>query len=167
MTITPPPAQDGLVLRDIHVPPGPPWWPPAPGWWLLLGLVCLLAIAGWLLYRRARKKRIIRQQILAEIGQLAARYPEDDAAYAASLHQLLRRAARRYAPDAHRIQGSPWRQVLAHVPVDDATLDALMTLDARMYQPNADFDRPRVQAAVERWLDVALSSAKATEARDA
>lgn len=162
-----PQPQDGLVLRDIHMPPAPPWWPPAPGWWVLFGSVCLVGLAAWLLYRHARKKRIIRQRILAEIERLAARHPDDDAAYAASLHQLLRRAARRYAVDAHLIQGDPWRQVLARAPVDDATLDALMTLDARMYRPQADFDRPRVEAAVRQWLDAALRHAKGVEATDA
>lgn len=167
MNSVPPQPQDGLVLRDIHVPPAPPWWPPAPGWWLLFGLVCLITLAAWLLHRHARKKRIIRQRILAEIERLAACYPHDDAAYAASLHQLLRRAARRYAADAHLIQGDPWRQVLARVPVDNATLDALMTLDARMYRPQADFDRPRVEVAVRLWLDAALRHASGLEARDA
>jgi hypothetical protein len=158
-----PDQQDALVLRDIHMPPGPAWWPPAPGWWLLAGATCLVAIVALLFYRNARKKRMARQRILAEIEQLAARYPDDDTAYAASLHQLLRRAARRYALDAHVMQGRDWRQALARVPVDDATLDALMTLDARMYQPHADFDRPRVQAAAQRWLDMSLRQVKIAE----
>jgi hypothetical protein len=159
-----PAQQDSLVLRDIHMPPGPAWWPPAPGWWVLSGAICLIAIIAWLFYRGVRRKRIERQRILAEVELLAARYPDDDAAYAASLHQLLRRAARRYASDAHLLQGTHWRQVLARVRVDDKTLDALMTLDARMYQPHADFDRFRVQAAVQRWLGASLRQAKITEA---
>jgi hypothetical protein len=158
-----PDQQDALVLRDIHMPPGPAWWPPAPGWWVLLGAICLIAIMAWLFYRGARRKRVERQRILAEIELLAARYADDDAAYAASLHQLLRRAARRYASDAHLLQGPHWRQVLARVPVDDKTIDALMTLDARMYQPHADFDRLHVQAAARRWLGASLQQAKLTE----
>jgi hypothetical protein len=158
-----PAPQDGLSLRDIHLPPAPLWWPPAPGWWLLFGSACLIVIVAWLLYRHAHNKRVARQRILAEIEQLAARHANDDGAYAASLHQLLRRAARRYATDAHLTQGDHWRQVLARIPVDDATLDALMTLDARMYQPLADFDRERVQIAVQSWLDLALRRVKTTE----
>lgn len=158
-----PPQQDGLALRDIHVPPSPSWWPLAPGWWVLLGVVCVIAVVAYLLYRHARGKRTIREQILAEIELLAARHPDDDAAYAASLHQLLRRAARRYAAEAHRVQGDSWRDVLARVPVDTATLDALMTLDRRMYQPHADFDRSGVQAAARRWLDASLRHTKTME----
>lgn len=167
MNRVPPQPQDGLVLRDIHVPPAPTWWPPAPGWWVLFGLACLITLAAWLFHRHVRKKRIMRQRILAEIERLAACHPDDDAAYAASLHQLLRRAARRYAADAHLIQGDSWRQVLACVQVDDETLDALMTLDARMYQPRADFDRLRVEAAARQWLDAALRHTSGLEAKDA
>jgi hypothetical protein len=164
MTGSFPEPKDGLILRDIHVPPAPSWWPPAPGWWLLFGMVGLTLIVAWVFYRSVHQKRRARQRILAEIEQLAARHPDDDAAYAASLHQLLRRAARRYAGDAHLTQGEHWRQVLARIPVDDATLDALMTLDARMYQPHADFDRQRVQSAAKNWLDAALRHAKTAEA---
>ncbi|GLQ50290.1 DUF4381 domain-containing protein [Dyella flava] len=158
-----PEPEDGLTLRDIHMPPAPSWWPPAPGWWVLFGTVCLIVILAWLFYQSSQKKRMARQRILAEIEQLAGRHPDDDTAYAASLHQLLRRAARRYAADAHLTQGDRWRQVLARIPVDDATLDALMSLDARMYQPHADFDRQRVQAAAQYWLDAALRHARITE----
>ncbi|GLQ96875.1 hypothetical protein GCM10007863_12950 [Dyella mobilis] len=130
---------------------------------MLFGLVCVAVIATVSLYRRARRKRLIRQRVLAEIDALAARHPEDDAAYATALHQLLRRAALRYAPDAHVTRGEHWRQVLAGVPADDATLDALMTLEARMYQPRAEFDRRGVQAAAQRWLAAAVRHANVGE----
>jgi hypothetical protein len=167
MTLAFPQTQDPLVLRDIHMPPAPSWWPLASGWWVLFGVVCIVAIAAWLLSRHMRRKREIRRRILAEIDQLAARYSQDDAAYAASLHQLLRRAARRYADDAHSSQGERWKQVLARVPVDAATLDMLMTIDARMYRPHATFDRSGVEAAARRWLDASLRRTVNSETRHA
>lgn len=115
----------------------------------------------FLLHRRWHRARARRRLILAELQTLANKHSDDDVAYASSLHQLLRRAARRYALDAHQRQGEDWREVLARVPVDTATLDKLMTLDARMYQPCAEFDRTGVQAAVYRWLDTALRHEKA------
>jgi hypothetical protein len=150
-----PQVSGDLPLRDIHLPPDPSWWPPAPGWWVLLVVVCLALIAGYVLLRRMRRARIWRARVLAEIRQLADRHPRDDAAYAAALHQLLRRAARRYAADAHHLQGEPWRRVLAQVPVDAATLDTLMTLEASMYRPGAAFDRAAMEEAMRRWLHAA------------
>jgi hypothetical protein len=155
------PPQGDVALRDVHMPPSPPWWPPAPGWWVLFGIVCLALVAVVLFYRRQHRTRARRRLILAELQMLAHQHNDDDVAYASSLHQLLRRAARRYALDAHQRQGEGWRDVLSRVPVDTATLDKLMTLDARMYQPRADFDRKGVQAAAYRWLDTALRHEKA------
>lgn len=158
-----PQPQDDLTLRDIHMPPAPPWWPPAPGWWVVFGVVCVVLIAAWLFYRHMRRKRAIRERIFSEMEQVATRHPHDDAAYAASMHQFLRRVARRYADDARSTQGEHWKRTLALVPVDAATLDSLMTLDARMYQPHADFDRSRVHAAAQRWLHAALRYSKVME----
>jgi Domain of unknown function (DUF4381) len=149
-----------LALRDIHLPPAPSWWPPAPGWWLLFGGICLASFAAYLIYRRMRRIRIWQARILAEIPALAARHPDDDVAYASALHQLLRRVARRYAIDAHQLQGERWRKVLAQVPIDTATLDTLMKLEARMYQQHAEFDRAAMQAAALRWLQSALRNTK-------
>lgn len=155
-----------LPLRDIHLPPNPPWWPPAPGWWVLFVVVCAGLVLAFLSYRRAKHRRLWRKRVLAEVRHLADRHMQDDAAYAASLHQLLRRAAWRYATDAHHAQGEAWRRVLAQVPVDAATLDTLMTLEVRMYQPHARFDRPIVEAAVQRWLQTALRRMKPAETGD-
>lgn len=145
----------GLPLRDIHLPPPPSWWPPAPGWWLLFALVAVAVVAGCLVYRRWRRARDWRARLQAEIVHLAARHAQDDIAYATALHQLLRRATWRYAADAHHLQGEPWRRALAQVPVDEQTLDTLMTLEARMYQPHAAFDRVAAETAVQRWLQAA------------
>lgn len=161
MNMFDPPDAD-IALRDIRLPPSPSWWPPAPGWWVLLGSICVVLVVGFLIFRRRRRQRLWQKKVLEEIQTLAARHVNDDAAYAASLHQLLRRAARRYAADAHQLQGEPWRAVLAQVPVDNVTLDKLMTIDVRMYQAHADFDREGVQAAVRRWLDIALQRKGAT-----
>src|SRR6185312_9170830 len=60
----PPPASTGPVLRDIHLPPAPPWWPPAPGWWLLAALVLLGCIALAWLWRRQRRLQQRRRQWL-------------------------------------------------------------------------------------------------------
>jgi hypothetical protein len=161
MSVLLPPPQSDVALRDVHMPPSPPWWPPAPGWWVLLGIVCFALVVVFLFHRRWHRARARRRLILAELQILASKHSDDDVAYASSLHQLLRRAARRYALDAHQRQGEDWREVLARVPVDTATLDKLMTLDARMYQPRAEFDRTGVQAAAYRWLDTALRHEKA------
>jgi len=165
MTAPFPQPQSDLVLRDVHMPPSPSWWPPAPGWWVLFGVVCLLLVAGFVLYRRWHEAHMRRQRVLAELQALAKQHGNDDIAYASSIHQLLRRAVRRYASDAHQLQGERWRAMLGRVPVDAATLDKLMTLDARMYQPRADFDRLGVQAAAYRWLEAAVRYEKAVAGR--
>jgi cbb3-type cytochrome oxidase subunit 3 len=150
------PPSHGLTLRDIHLPPNPSWWPPAPGWWgavvLLLALLCVVMFA----WRRRRRRGAWQHRTLAEIDALAAEHADDDGALAAGLHQLLRRAARRYEAAATQQRGEQWRQTLACVSTDTATLDALMMLEQRMYRPLAAFDRPAALAASRRWLQAAL-----------
>lgn len=79
----------------------------------------------------------------------------DDAMLAAGMHQLLRRAARRYDPQAVQAHGERWRQILARVPVDAAVLTPLLTLEQSVYRPQP-FDVPATHAAMRRWLDLAL-----------
>lgn len=158
---------DDLVLRDIHLPPTPSWWPPAPGWWVLFGVLCTLLVVAFLVYRRARRRKIWRARVLAEIHAISTRHSHDDIAYATSLHQLLRRVACLYATDAHQVQGERWREILGRVSIDEATLDMLMTLEARMYRPHAEFDRDGMQEAAHRWMESALRSTKLMEPRHA
>jgi hypothetical protein len=151
-----PSAPDGPVLRDIHLPPAPPWWPPAPGWWLLSALVLLLLAGGVLAWHRARRRRRYRARVLAEVDALAASHADDAQALAAGLHQLLRRVAMRHDRAAARLRGEAWREVLARVPVDADTLQRLLALEPAMYRPQP-YDIAAMLAAVRRWLRAALA----------
>lgn len=151
------PAPQGPELRDIHLPPAPPWWPPAPGWWLLAALGVVLLGAGVWSLLRARKWRQRRARILAEVDALATRHTADAQALAAGLHQLLRRVARTQDPAAARLSGEAWREALARVPVDAPTLQRLLTLEQAMYRPGL-YDTHAMLEAVRRWLHGALAA---------
>ncbi|MBN6152315.1 DUF4381 domain-containing protein [Xanthomonas sp. AmX2] len=96
-----------LPLRDVHLPPAPGWWPPAPGWWLLAAFVLALlgAALGVWAWRRMRRRRWRQRFDRALAGG-------DAPAQVAAMSELLRRAARRGAPDAATLQGEAWLQFL-------------------------------------------------------
>lgn len=106
--------QAGPQLRDIHLPLEPSWWPPAPGWWLL-ALLLVLALA-WLLSRWLQGRRIARARrvLLRELD--AACRLDGGAAQVAAMSELLRRAARRHAPQAVSLRDEAW---LAFLDGDD------------------------------------------------
>lgn len=153
-----PAAPAGPVLRDIHLPPEPSWWPPAPGWWLLAALA-LLALAGFAwAWRRRRRARHRQRLVLDELDRLIRTHREggDRVAMLGGLHQLLRRVARAHDAAAVRLRGEAWRQVLARVPVDAATLDQLQRLDQLIYQPPRGGDEDELVEAARRWLRLAV-----------
>jgi len=156
-----PTPASGPQLRDIHLPPAPSWWPPAPGWWLLAALLLLALLAALWLWRRQRTTQRKRQQVLAEVDRIAARYAQDGdpAALASALHQLLRRVARRQHALATQQRGTAWRQTLARVPVDASTLEHLLALEQAIYQPQSTFDPAMAVTAVRQWLRLALKPA--------
>jgi cbb3-type cytochrome oxidase subunit 3 len=100
--------QDGLVLRDLHRPPAPPFWPPAPGWWLV-ALVLLAVLAIVFMIRRRRARARAASLALFDNALDAAPTP---AARLAAASELLRRAARRARPDADRLDGVGWLDFL-------------------------------------------------------
>jgi hypothetical protein len=100
------PAAD-LPLRDVHLPPSPPWWPPAPGWWLLAGAVAL-AVAALLFWRGRRNARLHRWQALFDAACAAG----EGTARVAAISALLRRASRRVDGHADALSGEDWLRFL-------------------------------------------------------
>ena len=96
-----------LPLRDVHLPPSPPWWPLAPGWWLLVAaiLLPLLAWTAWHAWRRLRRRRWARW---FDAASGCGSHPERLAA----MSELLRRAARRYQVGAELLEGQAWLRFL-------------------------------------------------------
>lgn len=154
-------ARQGPELRDIHLPAEPSWWPPAPGWWMLAGLLLLALLAGVWRWRRRRRALAQQQRVMLELDRLALQHERDgdQVALASGLHQLLRRMARRHDALAAQQRGDAWRQTLARMPVDTATLDHLLALDQLIYRPRASFDHVATVMAVRHWLQLAVKPA--------
>lgn len=158
-------APESPQLRDIHLPPSPSWWPPAPGWWALAVLLVLVLVLALWWWRGNSRRRKSRARILARVDAIATHHAGDTVAFAAGMHRLLRQVVRLYDADAVHARGAAWRDALAKVPVDDTTLDRLMSLDAAMYRPNASLDEAAITAAMHRWLDRALRKPGVDRAR--
>ena len=98
----------GIVLRDIHQPPAPPWWPPAPGWWLLA--IALLGVVAWWWWRRRQRER--KRLAIAALFDRAVAAATTSPEQVAAMSELLRRAARRVDASADRLQGESWLEFL-------------------------------------------------------
>lgn len=99
---------DTLPLRDVHLPPSPSWWPLALGWWLVIAaIVLVLGTLAWWWWRRRR-----RAQRWAATFDAALQAASPPAQRLAALSALLRRAARTVDPQADRLQGEAWLQLL-------------------------------------------------------
>ena len=103
-------------LRDIHLPPTPPWWPPAPGWWLLalaaLAVVIVdvrFALHAW---RRGRGRRAALRAL--EVLRRRLREGESPHVLTAELSTLMRRAAMTRHPreQVAGLAGSAWLEFL-------------------------------------------------------
>lgn len=97
-------AGAAVPLRDIHLPPAPPWWPPAPGWWWVgAGLLAILGgvtVIRWLRHRRRRAWASLFDDAVAQAPTAAEKI--------AAMSDLLRRAARRIDPAADTLLGEDW-----------------------------------------------------------
>lgn len=131
----------GLVLRDVQVPPTPPWWPPAPGWWLLAVLL-VAVMAAWLGLGRRRARRRMQALRWFDAQMESAATPVERLARSS---ELLRRAARGVRADADRLQGEDW---LAFLDLGDGAFvngEGRLLLDGPF---RADVDAERAEAAV-------------------
>jgi hypothetical protein len=124
-----------LVLRDVHVPPAPPWWPPAPGWWIAFAAVAL-ALAATLAFIVRRRRRL---QAWRRLFDEAEASPHPNGRLAA-ISELLRRAARKVDAQADRLQGEDWLRLLDGGKGRDFSQGAGRVLLDGIYRRDADAD---------------------------
>ncbi|MGE0385258.1 MAG: DUF4381 domain-containing protein [Gammaproteobacteria bacterium] len=144
-----------LPLRDIHLPPAPPWWPPAPGWWVLAALALLaLALIAYRIrrHRRAPRARVVRAARVA-LARLRSEFAahRDPQRLAADLSVLLRRIALSVVPRAEiaGLHGERWLAALDVLAgTDEFSTGAGRALAIAPYAPHAQVD-------AERLLDLA------------
>lgn len=145
----------GLVLRDIHQPPAPPWWPPAPGWWMLAAALAALALVAWAWHRRRTRHRA-RIDALFDDALAAACTPAERIA---AMSDLLRRAARRHHAGADRTTGEAWLALLdGPRPRGFADGPGRVLLEgpfrAEVAQSDADALAPLARARFREWMGV-------------
>lgn len=152
------PAEQVLQLRDIHLPPAPPWWPPAPGWWLLAGLtLALLVLCGWWLARAWRQHRR-RRSLQAMLNEIEAELIQDPAPQRlAGLSALLKRLALRRHPrhDVASLSGVAWLAFLDRTGGEGAFATGPgQVLADGIYHPRLDQqpDVAGLMRAVRRWV---------------
>jgi len=106
---------EALPLRDIHLPEAISWWPPAPGWWLL-PLFTAILIAGVLVYRRIRQRRLLKRTVLAELALIRQQYQQDQDSIrlVQALSALMRRASISFyqRSDSAGLTGDRWLRYL-------------------------------------------------------
>lgn len=157
----------GPVLRDIHLPAEPSWWPPAPGWWLLAALLCLALAWAWRLLARKRSAHRLRRALREELETLRREHAEG-AAQVAAISLLLRRAAKRYAPEALTLRDDDWLRFLdagdAERPFTQGP--GRLLLDGP-YRPRIDVAEADALAAVVRPRLDAFVTPKARNAKEA
>jgi len=157
-----PTAPDALQLRDIHLPPAPPFWPPAPGWWLLAVLaVVAIGLLAWGIAALLRRRRIRQQgsQLLDALARLGERLERDPSPEGlAHVSVLLRRLALSKFPrqQVAALTGTAWLHFLDESGGQGRFVNGPgAVLASGPYQRSLppDFDRAGFIALLRDWVE--------------
>jgi hypothetical protein len=149
-------------LRDLALPPPPPFWPPAPGIAVCLAGLCVLLAAliwhGIDHYRANAFRRVAR----AEIDRLGATLDERDTEAIAAVSAVLKRAALVAHPRhiAASLTGAGWSSFIANSPTERADVPDLGRLIDRAYGDRSQLSHAEFKTLIEqarratkgRWL---------------
>ncbi|MCP5144261.1 MAG: DUF4381 domain-containing protein [Gammaproteobacteria bacterium] len=150
-------ANDPLAeLRPYHLPEAVGWWPPAPGWWLLAFLLlALVAVVGYLYYRKQVALRPLRyaMQELERIAAAQANLAPDR--LCAELSALLKRGALARFPQAE-VAGLSGERWLAFLDANGGTSQFRngpgRALIEMRYAGIGQVDRAELIALTRQWL---------------
>ena len=148
-----------LPLRDIHLPDPVSWWPPAPGWWLLL-IICAVIITAIALFKRIRKRRLLKRTVLAELEMVRKQYQEnlDRIQLVKALSALMRRASISFyqRKNSASLTGNEWLQHLDKTAerkgFETGNGKILATAPYLPEKSQLDIDLDDLLALCEEWL---------------
>lgn len=144
-------------LRDIHLPPAPPWWPPAPGWWVVSVVAMALLVFGVRFARRAWRRGRPRRAAVRGIEKLRSRHHSGEAAdvLTAELATLVRRAAMNRHPRAQvaGLTGHDWLKFLDGDDDDHCFTDGVgACLATAPYARGSTVDLGALLTLCETWV---------------
>lgn len=155
--------EQGLILRDIHLPEAISWWPPAPGWWILLALIfCLAFLLLWTFTQKNKptKQGILKKDIERELEHL--QHIESDLVFVEELSALLKRIAiSRYGKKVAGFTGEKWLRFLdsrlpddTRKPFSEGAGRPLLYLPYRPLpsQSSPELERAALLTVVKDWL---------------
>ena len=150
-----------LPLRDIHLPEPVSWWPPAPGWWLLL-IFSAVIIAGIVLFKQIRKRRLLKRTALAELDIIRRQYHEshDRVQLVKALSALMRRASISFyqRKNSASLTGAVWLQHLDNTAqrkdFENGNGRILATAPYLPSNSQVDIDFNDLLSLCEDWLSI-------------
>jgi len=144
-------------LRDIHLPDPVGWWPPAPGWWLVAALL-FLAVAGLIIWRIVRHRRLAyKREALAQWQTIHADYlnHKDPSRLLADLSVLLKRTCiTRYGREQTAgLTGEQWLAFLDQTGNStEFSSGAGRALVSQRFVPTPQIDGPALLNVTLAWL---------------
>ena len=151
---------ESLPLRDIHLPEPVSWWPPAPGWWLLL-MLGAITIAGIVLFKHIRKRRLLKRTALTELESIRRQYHDnhDRVQLVKALSALMRRASISFyqRADSASLTGTAWLQHLDNTAqrkeFEKGSGNILATAPYLPADSRVDVDFDDLLSLCEDWLN--------------
>lgn len=143
----------GLNLRDIHLPDPPSFWPPAPGWWLLAGVLILVLVVAVMRLRALWRRRQRRREILQLLEQLPAE--GCNSAWIAELSALMKRVALSQFPreEVAPLTGEAWLVFLDRTGGGGRFAEGPgRVLSAGLYAPATECDSEALRQLAHDWL---------------
>lgn len=142
-------------LRDIRLPPEPPFWPPAVGWWYLAFILVLLGVGGALGYRHYIHSW--RYQARRALKKNYARRGAEPLLFARDISHLLKRVVRVALPNEKvgRLSAEAWALFLKERVPDIFSPEEAKVIAFSTYMPHnrvIAVPSDRLYRQTRRWI---------------
>lgn len=145
-------------LKPIHLPDAIGWWPPAIGWWIVtLGIMLIVTVALWWLYKR-HKSLAYKREAMLEFHTIQGAFQShgDKSRLLADLSTLLKRACiSRYGREQTAgLAGEAWLKFLDQSgSTNEFSQGCGRALLAQRYVKDPSFTPQELIELVKKWLE--------------